>query len=74
MKKWISTGLVSLAILTLLSGCIGLQFGGGSRPVPPPVQTVPTLGQQLSDLKMARDRGALSEADYEIQKAKLLGK
>jgi len=58
--------------LVLLTGCIGLQFGGGSKPQQ--VQTAPTLGQQLADLKMARDRGAISESEYEVQKAKLLAK
>ena len=32
-----------------------------------------TLGQELMDLKKARDSGALSESEYESQKAKLLG-
>ena len=36
-------------------------------------QTVaPTLGQQLLDLKKARDTGAISEQEYETEKAKLL--
>ena len=36
-------------------------------------QTVaPTLGQQLMDLKKARDAGAISEQEYETEKAKLL--
>jgi hypothetical protein len=36
-------------------------------------QTVsPTIGQQLIDLKKARDAGAITEAEYEAEKAKLL--
>jgi len=36
-------------------------------------QTVaPTLGQQLIDLKKALDTGAITEAEYEAEKAKLL--
>ena len=31
-----------------------------------------TLGQQLMDLKKARDAGAMSEPEYETQKARLL--
>lgn len=31
-----------------------------------------TLGHQLVDLKKARDTGALSDSEYEAQKAKLL--
>ena len=37
-------------------------------------QTVtPTIGQQLMDLKKAKDSGAITEAEYEAEKAKLLG-
>jgi Short C-terminal domain len=32
----------------------------------------PTIGQQLIDLKQARDDGAITEAEYEAEKAKLL--
>lgn len=32
-----------------------------------------TLGQELMDLKKAKDSGALTESEYETQKAKLLG-
>ena len=36
-------------------------------------QTVaPTIGQQLLDLKKARDADAISEQEYETEKAKLL--
>lgn len=36
-------------------------------------QTVaPTVGQQLLDLKKARDAGAISEQEYEAEKAKIL--
>jgi hypothetical protein len=33
-----------------------------------------TIGQQLIDLKSARDSGAITEAEYQTQKAKVLGK
>lgn len=37
-------------------------------------QTVqPTIGQQLIDLKKAKDSGAITEPEYEAEKAKLLG-
>ena len=32
-----------------------------------------TLGQQLIDLQKAKEAGAISEADYEVQKSRLLG-
>ena len=31
-----------------------------------------TLGQQLIDLKKAKDSGAISDSEYETQKSKLL--
>ena len=70
MKQRILSGIVGLVAVTLLSGCV---FAIGSGPKGPQ-QNVPTLGQQLSDLKTAKDHGAISDADYEIQKAKLLRK
>ena len=33
----------------------------------------PTVGQQLIDLKKAKDSGAITEPEYEAEKAKLLG-
>ena len=65
--------LLCLAASGLLTGCLALDFGGSGheRVV---TQTTPTLGKRLIDLKQARDSGAISEQDYEEQKAKLLGK
>ncbi len=57
------------AATTLLTGCLNLQLGGGSTTRPQP----PTVGQQLIDLKKARDTGAISEAEYQAARAKLLG-
>jgi hypothetical protein len=34
----------------------------------------PTTGQQLIDLQKAKDAGAISDSDYQAQKAKLLGR
>jgi len=33
----------------------------------------PTTGQQLIDLQKAKDSGAITDSDYQAQKAKLLG-
>ncbi len=52
----------------LLGGCLALQVGGGDKQE----SHKATLGQQLVDLKAARDTGAISEGEYEFQKAKLL--
>jgi hypothetical protein len=57
--------LFTASLLLTLSGCVAAI---GNRP--PPMATV---GQQLIDLKKARDEGALSETEYVAQRAKLLG-
>jgi PBP1b-binding outer membrane lipoprotein LpoB len=67
MKKlFIPTAIVLLAML-LFGGCVA-SVGSGSRTV----ETKPTLGQQLTDLQKAKASGALTDAEFETQKAKLL--
>ena len=61
----------ALASLLLLNGCLALQIGGGDKKQD---GARPTVGQQLIDLQKAKDSGAISEADYQAQKAKVLGK
>ena len=53
-----------LAIALSLGGCIAV--GGTSN------AQKPTTGQQLVDLKMALDKGAISQAEYDKQKAEIL--
>lgn len=48
----------------VLAGC------GGNEVVRPTVSV--SVGQQLIDLKKARDAGALSQREYESQKALLI--
>ena len=69
MKRILNAAVLGLASMSLLSGCIGLQLGGG----PPPKAQSPTLGQQLIDLQHAKAAGAINESEYQAQKAKLLG-
>jgi hypothetical protein len=55
--------------MTLLTGCVGgVQLGGGTKSVVQPA----TVGQQLLDLKKAKDAGAISDEEYQAQKAKIL--
>jgi hypothetical protein len=54
--------------MVLLTGCLALQVGGGDKKS----EKQATVGQQLIDLKAAHDSGAISDADYETQKAKVL--
>jgi hypothetical protein len=67
MKKRILPILVVFSVMTFLAGC-AWHVGGGPRNV----TTKPTTGQQLIDLQKARDAGAISNSEYQAQKAKLL--
>jgi uncharacterized lipoprotein YmbA len=58
MKKWLS-----VAAITLLAGCSSTEV----------TRTLDvTVGQQLIDLKQARDNGALSASEYDSQRRKLI--
>ena len=67
MKKLIVPMIIGLSALTLISGC-SISLGGGTTTRP---QTA-TVGQQLLDLQKAKDAGAISDAEYQTKKAKLL--
>jgi len=67
MNRRFPSRLVLLSVLTLLAGC-SWHVGGG----PKAVTVKPTTGQQLVDLKTARDVGAITEAEYQVQKAKVM--
>ena len=66
MKKLIFPAVAALSLVTLLGGCIAIGTGPKSQ------QINATLGQQLIDLQNAKNSGAISEAEYQSQKAKLL--
>ena len=65
MKKL--SALLLLTTVLLLNGCIAIGNRDAQRPNA-------TLGQQLIDLQKARDAGAINDADYQIQKEKLLNR
>jgi hypothetical protein len=67
MKKLLISILAVISALTLVSGC-AWHVGGG-----PKNQTIqPTVGQQLIDLQKAKDAGAITDAEFQAQKTKLL--
>lgn len=68
MKQTMSAAGVAVLAAVLLTGCLNLQFGGGSTTKP----QGPTTGQQLIDLKKAHEAGAISDAEYQAARAKLL--
>ncbi len=65
MKRILTSTSIALCAVLLLTGCIGLQLGGDKT------QVQPTVGQQLVDLKKARDAGAITEAEYQAKRDKL---
>ncbi|MGB9439898.1 MAG: hypothetical protein WCB15_18260 [Desulfobacterales bacterium] len=64
MKKTIVFLLVIALLITMVS-CIAVGSGGKK------VENQPTLGQQLIDLKNARDEGAVSNQEYADLREKL---
>ncbi|HZQ45929.1 MAG TPA: SHOCT domain-containing protein [Verrucomicrobiae bacterium] len=69
MKKLLVPIVAGLSAVTLLTGCLGLQVGGGTTKSEGPRATI---GQQLIDLQKAKDSGAITDAEYQTQKAKVL--
>jgi hypothetical protein len=64
MKKAIAITVLAFFFVTLI-GCIGIQGGSDQG------RTEPTLGQQLIDLKKAKDEGAINHEEYKEFKEKL---
>ena len=64
-KKLIIPAIATLAAMLLMTGCLVI----GNRV---PQSCGATLGQQLTDLQKAKEVGAISEAEFQTQKAKLL--
>ena len=67
MKKLILSTLAGLFALTLITGCETHLGGGSTTRI-----EQPTLGQQLIDLQRAKEAGAITDSEYQAQKAKLL--
>jgi hypothetical protein len=61
--------LLPVAALTasVLSGCVFAVGVPNSE-----LRPKPTLGRQLSDLKQARDSGAITEEEYQTAKKRLI--
>jgi hypothetical protein len=68
MKKLLVPIMMGISAMALLTGCLGLQFGSDHVTK----TQSPTVGQQLIDLQKAKATGAITDTEYEAQKAKLL--
>jgi hypothetical protein len=66
--------IVNLAVATLVTAFVaGCAWSiGGSEKGETTVH--PSKGQELVDLKRAKDAGAISDAEYEVQKERILNK
>jgi hypothetical protein len=67
MKKLFISLLAGLSAMTLLVGCETHLGGGTTNRI-----EQPTVGQQLIDLQKAKEAGAITDTEYQAQKAKLL--
>ena len=67
MRKISIPLLVIVSAMASSSGC-SWSVGGG----PKTANIAPTTGQQLIDLQRAKDSGAINDAEYQAQKAKIL--
>jgi hypothetical protein len=68
MKRLTVFSAFTLPASLLLTGCLGLNLGGGTKNETHSA----TVGQQLVDLQKAKDSGAITEAEFQTQKTKLL--
>lgn len=70
-SKWLVLLAATIMGLSLLGDGCAWQIGGDKKG-----QTIvqPTRGQELLDLKKARDQGALTEDEYQAQRNKVLGR
>jgi len=66
MKKLIAPISLALCAVVFLSGCVAAIGNRGNE------RGNATLGQQLIDLQKAKDAGVITEAEYQVQKARLL--
>ena len=62
MKKLFIPASMALIAMSLLTGCLNLQLGGGSKN--DAQYRNPTVGQQLIDLQRAKDTGAILVEEY----------
>jgi uncharacterized protein YceK len=60
------TTLCAIAVMALLSGCSSAR----TEVLPPTVSV--SIGQQLIDLKKAKDAGALSDKEYQAQAKRVI--
>ena len=69
LQKWVGLA-ITLAILScVIPGC-AWSIGDGKGHTTSAAQ--PTRGQELIDLKKARDKGAITEEEYQAQRKSIM--
>lgn len=69
MVKMLAVGL----LLASLCGC-SWSIGGSKQGPGGPTLVQPTRGQELIDLRKAHESGSITDAEYETQKARIMGR
>ena len=67
MKKNLALLPITLCALLLTGGCVAAIGNGAERG-----RGNGTLGQQLIDLQKAKETGAITEAEFQAEKARVL--
>ena len=71
VTKWIGLVLITVAVGGLFAGC---AWSIGSDKCSGKVVATPTRGQELIDLKKAKDQGAITEEEYQAQRKVIMEK
>ena len=67
IRNWVTMAAIAGIASGVLTGCAWSVGGGKGDAV-----LKPTRGQELIDLKHARDSGAITEQEYQAQKKRIL--
>jgi len=67
MKKLLIALFVAVSLMPFVTGCETHLGGGTTNRI-----EQPTVGQQLIDLQRAKEAGAITDAEFQARKTKLL--
>ena len=70
MKSW-KVSVVALVIFTIVMGGLFVGCGGGGAQVQ---QSSTTLGQELTDLQAAYEKGIITEKEYDKAKKEIMNR
>jgi len=70
MKSW-KVSVVALVIFTIVMGGLFVGCGGGGAQVQ---QSSTTLGQELTDLQAAYEKGIITEKEYNKAKKEIMNR